>query len=151
MSLAESQPVADAAPVSQNADAVLQDRGSGQLIDTPVSQAGNLNASSPAVTNAGPKPLRGLARLSPDERSAIARKGGLALQASGKAHLYKSDDEARASGRKGGAVTSADREHMRRIGKLGRKARMIKEQNAQDAADIEALHKLHKLNEQGYA
>lgn len=44
---------------------------------------------------------RGFAHMSPERRSEIARMGGLAAQASGKAHKWTSE-EAKAVGAKGG-------------------------------------------------
>lgn len=48
--------------------------------------------------------------------------GGLAAQASGKAHKF-TPEEARAAGKKGGAMISHDRERMREIGRKGGKAK----------------------------
>lgn len=56
--------------------------------------------------------------LSPEQRRAIASKGGKAAHASGRAHQWSSQ-EAQAAGRKGGQATSRDREHMRAIAKKG--------------------------------
>ncbi|HXU23075.1 MAG TPA: hypothetical protein VN697_03485 [Tepidiformaceae bacterium] len=44
---------------------------------------------------------RGFANLSPKERTAVASKGGLAAQASGKAHRW-TPEQAKAAGSKGG-------------------------------------------------
>jgi len=55
-----------------------------------------------------------LKNLSPSDRSAFSRKGGLAVSKD-KAHMS-------ALGKKGGAVTSANRAHMARIGKMGGEA-----------------------------
>jgi general stress protein YciG len=60
--------------------------------------------------------------MSREKVAEIARMGGKAAHASGKAHEFTAD-EARAAGRKGGLSTSQDKEHMSRIGKLGGKAR----------------------------
>jgi uncharacterized protein len=56
------------------------------------------------------------------EQREIARKGGKAAHAQGRAHEFTSD-EARAAGKKGGVAVSADREHMREIGRKGAAAR----------------------------
>ena len=56
--------------------------------------------------------------MDPEKRREIARRGGLAAQASGKAHRY-TPEEAREAGRKGGIKLSADRAHMARIGRKG--------------------------------
>jgi uncharacterized protein len=65
-----------------------------------------------------PKKPRGFAAMTPEQRREIATRGGLGLQASGKAHRYTSE-EAQAAGRKGGRTTAQDREHMRNIGRKG--------------------------------
>ena len=65
---------------------------------------------------------RGFATLSKERRSEIARAGGRAAQASGKAHRFTSD-EARAAGRKGGHAVASDVDHMREIGREGGRAR----------------------------
>lgn len=49
--------------------------------------------------------------------------GGLAAQASGKAHKFTTE-EARTAGKKGGAMISRDREQMREIGRRGGKAKL---------------------------
>lgn len=82
---------------------------------------------------------RGFATLSPEQRRAIASKGGKAAHAKGRAHRW-SREEARAAGlngaaatpkttaqmqelgRRGGLKTSQDREHMRAIARKGGKA-----------------------------
>lgn len=66
----------------------------------------------------GEKSKRGFASLTPEKRRELASKGGKAAHALGRAHEYTSE-EAREAGKKGGAVTSANREHMAEIGKLG--------------------------------
>lgn len=47
---------------------------------------------------------RGFASLSPKERSRVASMGGQAVQRSGKAHRWTSE-EAQIAGRKGGAIS----------------------------------------------
>ena len=64
---------------------------------------------------------RGLATLSPERRSEISRKGGIAAHAQKRAHEFTSQ-EAREAGRKGGEVVSRDREHMAEIGRKGGEA-----------------------------
>ena len=58
----------------------------------------------------------GLASVSPERRREIARMGGLAAHAKGKAHRFTSEQAAEA-GRKGGAAVVAKygREHLSRI------------------------------------
>ena len=46
---------------------------------------------------------RGFAHMSPERRREIARMGGLAAQASGKAHKWKAGEEAKSAGSKGGS------------------------------------------------
>jgi uncharacterized protein len=60
--------------------------------------------------------------LSPEKRREIARKGGKAAHAQGRAHTF-SKEEAAVAGRKGGLTVSRDREHMSRIGKKGGRKR----------------------------
>ncbi len=50
-----------------------------------------------------PKPLIGFARLTPEQRREIARKGGTAAQQKGTAHRWTAD-EASEAGQKGGAA-----------------------------------------------
>lgn len=64
------------------------------------------------------KSLRGFAAMSPEKRAAIASKGGKAVHAKGTGHELNSET-GRVAGRKGGLVTSANREHMREIGRRG--------------------------------
>lgn len=65
---------------------------------------------------------RGFAAMSPEKQKEIAGKGGRAAHEKGTAHKFTTE-EARAAGRKGGAIASQDREHMRAIGRLGGQAR----------------------------
>jgi general stress protein YciG len=51
-------------------------------------------------------------------RSEIAAMGGLAAQASGKAHRFTLE-ESRAAGIKGGTILAKDRAYMARIGRAG--------------------------------
>jgi len=52
------------------------------------------------------KPKRGFATMTPEQRRAIAQKGGRATQAKGTAHRWDSL-EAREAGRRGGLSRSA--------------------------------------------
>ena len=61
---------------------------------------------------------RGFARLTPEERKALASKGGKVAHESGTAHEFTSE-AGRVAGQAGGRAVSQDREHMRRIGTLG--------------------------------
>jgi len=65
----------------------------------------------------GGKP-RGFAALSPEQRREVAKRGGAAAHASGRAHVW-SAEEARAAGKIGGAKVSQDREFMAEIGRKG--------------------------------
>ena len=62
--------------------------------------------ASPESTNA--KKPRGFAAMDPNVVAAIARKGGRAAHASGRAHEF-SHDEARAAGKKGGLAPHVTR------------------------------------------
>jgi general stress protein YciG len=62
--------------------------------------------------------LRGFAAMEPEKHREIARLGGLAAQATGRAHQFSSE-EGRLAGKKGGNAVSADREHMSKIGTRG--------------------------------
>lgn len=68
-----------------------------------------------------PKCKRGFALMPPETRSMIARMGGRAGHRLGTAHKFDRE-QAKAAGAKGGATVSADREHMRRIGRMGGRA-----------------------------
>jgi general stress protein YciG len=59
---------------------------------------------------------RGFARLSPEERAAMSRKGGQTAHARGTAHQF-TPEEARKAGRKGGLANAA--EHFKKIGRIG--------------------------------
>ncbi len=61
---------------------------------------------------------RGMAAIPAEKRRAIASAGGKAAHAQGVAHEFTSE-EAKAAGRKGGATTSRNREHMAEIGRRG--------------------------------
>lgn len=61
---------------------------------------------------------RGFASMDPETQRNIARSGGRAAHAQGRAHEFTSE-EARAAGRKGGESISRDRAHMAAIGRIG--------------------------------
>jgi general stress protein YciG len=65
---------------------------------------------------------RGFASMAAERQREIARKGGKAAHAQGRAHEFTAD-EARAAGRLGGETVSRDREHMAAIGRAGGRAR----------------------------
>lgn len=69
-----------------------------------------------------PKKKGGFASMSAAEQRAIARMGGVAAHAQGRAHEF-SKDEARVAGRKGGEIVSRDRAHMAAIGRVGGRKR----------------------------
>jgi general stress protein YciG len=69
-----------------------------------------------------PNNNRGFASMDLSKQREIARRGGTAAHAQGRAHEFTSD-EARDAGRKGGKAVSADREHMAAIGRAGGRAR----------------------------
>ena len=64
----------------------------------------------------------GFAAMHPARLRAIAREGGLAAHAEGKAHQFTSE-EARSAGKKGGRSVSRDRAYMAKIGRRGGRAR----------------------------
>lgn len=68
---------------------------------------------------------RGFAALDPEKQREIARLGGRAAHAQGKAHEFTSE-EAKAAGRKGGEIVSSDKDHMREIGRMGGRAKRRK-------------------------
>jgi general stress protein YciG len=70
-------------------------------------------------------PKRGFAALDPEKQKEIARLGGKAAHAQGKAHEFTSE-EARVAGRKGGEAVSRNSEHMRTIGRMGGRAQRRK-------------------------
>jgi general stress protein YciG len=75
--------------------------------------------TTPATdTTVAPKKPQGFAAIPKKQRQAIAQRGGRNAHANGKAHEFTAD-EARAAGKKGGAVISQDREHMAFIGRKG--------------------------------
>ena len=77
---------------------------------------------------------RGFAALDPEKQREIARLGGRAAHAKGKAHEF-TREEARVAGRKGGEVVSNDKEHMKEIGRMGGKAKRRKKGETASTAD----------------
>jgi general stress protein YciG len=67
----------------------------------------------------------GFAAMDPARLREIAREGGLAAHAEGKAHQFTSE-EARRAGMKGGRSVSRDRDYMAEIGRRGGRARKRK-------------------------
>ena len=65
-------------------------------------------ATSATETTTSTKKPRGFAAMDPNVVAAIARKGGRAAHASGRAHEF-SHDEARAAGKKGGLAPHVTR------------------------------------------
>jgi hypothetical protein len=76
---------------------------------------------------------RGFAALDPEKQREIARLGGRAAHAQGKAHEFTSE-EAKAAGRKGGEIVSSDKDHMREIGRMGGRAKRRKRTPTVEAA-----------------
>lgn len=74
---------------------------------------------NPVTTQQVKKP-RGFAAMTPEQRQAIARKGGQTAHAMGVAHKYTSE-EGRSAGQKGGHSVSRDSRHMAVIGAKGGK------------------------------
>ena len=77
-----------------------------------------------------PKLHRGFAAMNKEAHRELARSGGVTAHALGLAHSFTSE-EGRAAGKKGGATTSANREHMAAIGRMGG---IAKGQRARDRA-----------------
>jgi general stress protein YciG len=65
---------------------------------------------------------RGFASMDARRQREIAKKGGQAAHEKGTAHEFSSE-EARAAGKKGGAVVSRDSSHMAAIGRKGGESR----------------------------
>jgi general stress protein YciG len=80
-------------------------------IDVYVMTANHEGKSAVLLIEESPKPSkppRGFAALDAETRHALARRGGMAVQAAGRAHRF-TEEEAREAGRKGGAVSAARR------------------------------------------
>ncbi len=75
---------------------------------------------------------RGFAALDRERQREIARLGGRAAHAQGRAHEFTSE-EAREAGRKGGEAVSKDSQHKKEIGRLGGRARRRKRDDTQSA------------------
>src|SRR5271166_1678551 len=82
----------------------------------------NSNSDRPQSNSERPKSNRGFASMDLERQREIARKGGKAAHAQGRAHEFTAD-EARVAGRLGGERVSRDREHMATIGRAGGRAR----------------------------
>lgn len=76
---------------------------------------------------------RGFAAMDPEKQREIARRGGQAAHAHGRAHEF-TQEEARAAGKKGGDSVSRDREHMAKIGRVGGLSRSARASEAQQRA-----------------
>jgi general stress protein YciG len=83
-----------------------------------------------------PKRARGFAGMDPSKQRAISSRGGKAAHAKGKAHEF-STEEAREAGRRGGLITSSDREHMAEIGRKGGSSRGVRRRERK-AAEAES-------------
>ena len=88
--------------------------------------------AEPAADASKPKQRRGFAVMDKQAHREIARAGGVAAHAVGLAHRFTSE-LAREAGRKGGATTAADREHMRAIGRKGGLSKCAARRNRSDA------------------
>ena len=78
---------------------------------------------------------RGFASMDKAKQRQIASAGGLASQATGKAHKFNSA-EAKEAGKRGGAIVSANRQHMSRIGSVGGRRRGEMMRDRKEAAAI---------------
>jgi general stress protein YciG len=92
---------------------------------TPVEAAQVSETEAPIATAVEPAQPVESADASAQPKPTVQRgqAGGLAAQASGKAHKF-TQEEARMAGKKGGAMSSRDRELMREIGHRGGKAKL---------------------------
>ena len=81
---------------------------------------------------------RGFASMDAAKQRSIASRGGRAAHEQGTAHEFSSE-EARAAGRKGGEVVSANRAHMAAIGRKGGEAshRGASKSQASDIKQVE--------------
>jgi general stress protein YciG len=68
-----------------------------------------------------PKSKRGFAAMSPEQRRAIAAKGGKTAHEKGKAFKFDSE-KAREAGKIGGRSVSGNKDHMAEIGRKGGEA-----------------------------
>ena len=83
------------------------------------------------------KSRRGFGSMDPEKQREIARRGGKAAHAHGRAHEF-TQAEAQAAGKKGGESISRDREHMARIGRMGGLSRAKRAEEAQRASQQKA-------------
>ena len=81
---------------------------------------------------------RGFASMDAAKQKSIASRGGRAAHEQGTAHEFSSE-EARAAGRKGGEVVSANRAHMAAIGRKGGEASHRGSSRSQPTAEITQL------------
>ena len=84
-----------------------------------------------------PKQRRGFAAMSLENRQELARRGGQAAHALGRAHKF-TPEEARVAGAKGGQKCAEDREHMSEIGRRGGVANAMKKKAKDDDVQEEA-------------
>lgn len=74
------------------------------------------------MSTEGKKSRRGFGGMSPERQREISSKGGKAAHEKGTAHTFTTE-EVKEAGRKGGEKVSQDREHMRKIGRMGGSSR----------------------------
>ncbi|MFO0578668.1 MAG: hypothetical protein U1A78_32090 [Polyangia bacterium] len=116
----------------------IEDADGGKTsFDFETRRAGQLFVNQVLEEGKAERRLRGFAVMTKERHRAIASKGGLAAQASGKAHQF-TPEEAQRAGRRGGAAAAQDREHMAAIGRKGgiergRRARDRREQRGKRA------------------
>ena len=79
--------------------------------------SGSTTTTEP-LSPAKPKQHRGFAAMDREAHRELARSGGRAAHAAGRAHRFTSE-KAREAGKAGGAKTAANREHMVEIGRKG--------------------------------
>ena len=87
-------------------------------METQLDASAVARAEEETQTVSAPAPRRGFGAMDPEKQREIARKGGRAAHARGKAHRFTAE-EAKVAGRKGGERVSQDREHMAAIGRIG--------------------------------
>lgn len=90
---------------------------------------------------------QGFRGMSPEKQKMLASQGGKAAHKKKVAHEFDSK-EARAAGKKGGLATSANREHMARIGSLGGKAKGAKK-NKKEETDSDEIFYTSGSNDSG--
>lgn len=98
--------------------------GGAAVVAPPVEAAQASETEAPIATMVeSAKPVESVDASAPPKPTAQrGQAGGLAAQASGKAHKFTTE-EARTAGKKGGAMIARDREQMREIGRRGGKAK----------------------------